>query len=93
MKDTQKLYAVAVHDITTNVSGHEMGIYPAGDYSWIKNTLNGGYGAEFNLTLEQAEKVKADFEETIDRQDLYWAAVTIEEVEIPAEDRKEVAAS
>jgi hypothetical protein len=89
MKGIQKYYAVAVYDSTTNVPGHEMGIYQAGDYSWIKDSLNGGFGAEFNLTLEQAQKVKADFEQTIDRLKLEWASVTIEEAEIPAEDRKE----
>ena len=82
----KKVFAVAVYDNTCNVEGHEMGIYGKGDYSWITDSLNGGDGAEYNMTREEAEEVKADFERMIKEYMLDWASVDIDEMEIDDEE-------
>ena len=76
--ETKKLYAVAVYDDTCNDMAHEFGIYGKGDYSWIDESLNGGCNAEYNMTLEEAEEVKADFERVIKENNLEWASVDID---------------
>ena len=63
-----------------------MGIYGKGDYSWITDSLNGGDGAEYNMTREEAEEVKADFEQKIKEYMLDWASVDIDEMEIDDEE-------
>lgn len=78
----KKMYAVVVYDSTCNESGKEMGIYAKGDYSWITDTLNGGDGAEYNMTEAEALEVKADFEQKIKEYLLDWASVDIESVEV-----------
>lgn len=79
MKTKERKYAVAVYDNTSNVLGKEMGIYTDGDYSWITDSLNGGADAEYNMTIDEAEAVKADFEKVIEDNNLEWASVVIEE--------------
>ena len=89
---TKKFYAVAVYDNTCNDMTHEFGIYGKGDYSWIDESLNGGCNAEYNMTLEEAEEVKADFERVIKEKDMEWASVEIDSVEVPvAETMQDVA--
>ena len=89
---TKKFFAVEVFDNTCNVVGHESGIYGRGDYSWISESLNGGEGAEYNMTEEEALEVKADFERVIKERNLEWATVDIDSVEKPyAETMQDVA--
>ena len=83
---TKKFFAVEVFDNTCNVMGHESGIYAKGDYSWIDSSLNGGCDAEYNMTEEEANEVKADFERIIKERNLEWASVGIDSVEIPYAD-------
>ena len=83
------MYAVEVYDNTCNVAGHEMGIYGKGDYSWITESLNGGDGAEYNMTREEAEEVKADFERMIKEYMLDWASVDIDELEIDEDEEED----
>ena len=88
---TKKFFAVEVFDNTCNVLGHESGIYGRGDYSWITDTLNGGNG-EYNMTEEEAQEVKADFERIIKERNLEWASVDIDSVEVPvAETMQDIA--
>lgn len=88
---TKKFYAVEVFDNTCNVAGHESGIYGKGDYSWITDSLNGGDG-EYNMTEEEAQDVKADFERIIKERNLEWASVDVDFVEVPvAETMQDVA--
>ena len=63
-----------------------MGIYGKGDYSWITDSLNGGDGAEYNMTEAEALEVKADFERMIKEYMLDWASVDIDEMEIDEEE-------
>lgn len=86
---TKKFFAVEVFDNTCNVAGHESGIYGKGDYSWITDTLNGGDGAEYNMTEAEALEVKADFEEKIKEYMLDWASVEIDSVEVEDDDEPE----
>lgn len=86
---TKKFFAVAVFDNTCNVMGHESGIYGKGDYSWITDTLNGGDGAEYNMTEAEALEVKADFEQKIKEYMLDWASVEIDSVEVDVDDEPE----
>ena len=86
---TKKFFAVEVFDNTCNVMGHESGIYGKGDYSWITDTLNGGDGAEYNMTEAEALEVKADFEQKIKEYMLDWASVEIDSVEVEVEDEPE----
>lgn len=86
---TQKFFAVEVFDNTCNVAGHESGIYGKGDYSWITDTLNGGDGAEYNMTEAEALEVKADFEQKIKEYMLDWASVEIDSVEVEVDDEPE----
>ena len=88
---TKKFFAVEVFDNTCNVAGHESGIYGKGDYSWITESLNGGNG-EYNMTEEEANEVKADFERIIKERNLEWASVEIDSVEVPvAESMQDIA--
>ena len=82
----KKMYAVMVMDSTCNVLGKEFGIYGKGDYSWVHESLNGGEDANYDMTLEQAEAVKAEFEEYIKENNLEWASVCIDEFEIDEEE-------
>ena len=82
----KKVYAVAVYDNTCNVMGKEMGIYGKGDYSWVTDSLNGGDGAEYNMTEAEALEVKADFEQKIKEYMLDWASVEIDSVEVDVDD-------
>jgi len=77
--ETIKRYAVCVYDNTCNVPGHEFGIYGKNDYSWLTESLNGGIDQSYNLTQEEAEAVKADFERVIREEGIEWASVKIEE--------------
>ena len=86
---TKKFFAVEVFDNTCNVAGHESGIYGKGDYSWITDTLNGGDGAEYNMTEAEALEVKADFEQKIQEYMLDWASVEIDSVEVEVDDEPE----
>ena len=86
---TKKFFAVEVFDNTCNVMGHESGIYGKGDYSWITDTLNGGDGAEYNMTEEEALEVKADFEQKIKEYMLDWASVEIDSVEVEVDDEED----
>ena len=86
---TKKFFAVEVFDNTCNVMGHESGIYGKGDYSWITDTLNGGDGAEYNMTKAEAEEVKADFERMIKEYMLDWASVEVDEMEIDEDEEEE----
>ena len=86
---TKKFFAVEVFDNTCNVAGHESGIYGKGDYSWITDTLNGGDGAEYNMTEAEALEVKADFEQKIQEYMLDWASVEIDSVEVEVDDDPE----
>ena len=79
------MYAVEVFDNTCNVPGHGSGIYGKGDYSWITDSLNGGNG-KYNMTEEEANEVKADFDRIIKEKNLEWAACEIDSVEIPVAD-------
>lgn len=89
---TKKFFAVEVFDNTCNVMGHESGIYAKGDYSWITDSLNGGCDAEYNMTEEEANEVKADFERIIKERNLEWASVEIDSVEVPvAETMQDIA--
>ena len=89
---TKKFFAVEVFDNTCNVLGHESGIYGKGDYSWVTDSLNGGCDADYNMTEEEANEVKADFERIIKERNLDWASVGIDSVEIPvAETMQDVA--
>ena len=89
---TKKFFAVEVFDNTCNVMGHESGIYGKGDYSWVTDSLNGGCDADYNMTEEEANEVKADFERIIKERNLEWASVAIDSVEIPvAETMQDVA--
>ena len=76
--ETKKFYAVVVYDYTCNDEAHAMGIYGKGDYSWVDKSLNGGNNAEYNMTLDEAEEVKADFERVIKEKKLQWASVDID---------------
>lgn len=88
---TKKFYAVEVSDNTCNVPGHESGIYGKGDYSWMTESLNGGNG-EYNMTKEEAIRVMEDFQLVIERENLEWASVDIDSVEVPvAETMQDVA--
>ena len=88
---TKKFFAVEIFDNTCNTLGHESGIYGRGDYSWIVESLNGGNG-EYNLTKQEAEEVKADFDRVIKEKNLEWASAEIASVEIPvAETMQDVA--
>lgn len=78
---TKKFYGVEIYDKTCNVVGHDSGIYGKGDYSWIIESLNGD-GGEINMTKEEAEEVKADFEKVIKDRNLWWAGVNIIDVEV-----------
>ena len=80
------MYAVMVMDSTCNVLGCETGIYGKGDYSWVTESLNGDENGEYNMTLEEAEAVKAEFEEYIKENNLEWASVAIDEFEIEDEE-------
>ena len=82
---TKKFYAVVVSDSTCNVLRHESGIYGKGDYSWVTDSLNGGNG-EYNMTEEEANEVKADFDRVIKEKNLEWASCEIDCVEIPVAD-------
>lgn len=86
---TKKFFAVEVLDNTCNVMGHESGIYGKGDYSWITDTLNGGDGAEYNMTEAEALEVKADFEQKIKEYMLDWASVEIDSVEVEVDDEED----
>ena len=88
---TKKFFAVEVFDNTCNVAGHESGIYGKGDYSWITDTLNGGDGAEYNMTEAEALEVKADFEQKIKEYMLDWASVEIDSVEVDVDDEDDEA--
>lgn len=89
---TKKLYAVEVLDSTCNVSGHESGIYPKGDYSWVSDSLNGGCDAEYNMNEKEANEVKADFERVIKEKNLEWASVRVDYIEVPvAETMQDIA--
>ena len=89
---TKNFYAVMVLDNTCNVAGHESGIYAKGDYSWTTDSLNGGSNAEYNMTEDEAQEVKADFERVIKERNLEWASVEIDSVEVPfAETMQDVA--
>lgn len=83
---TKKFFAVEVFDNTCNVMGHESGIYGKGDYSWVTDSLNGGCDADYNMTEEEANEVKDDFERIIQERNLEWASVAIDSVEIPVAD-------
>lgn len=85
----KKVYAVAVYDNTCNVMGKEMGIYGKGDYSWVTDSLNGGDGAEYNMTEAEALEVKADFEQKIEEYMLDWASVEIDSVEVEVDDEED----
>lgn len=85
----KKMYAVAVYDSTCNETGKEMGIYGKGDYSWVTDSLNGGNGAEYNMTKAEAEEVKADFERMIKEYMLDWASVEVDEMEIDEDEEEE----
>lgn len=76
------MYAVMVMDSTCNVLGRETGIYGKGDFSWATESLNGGENGDYNMTLEEAEAVKAEFEEYIKENNLEWASVCLDELEI-----------
>lgn len=80
---TRKYYAVEVIDSTCNVLGHESGIYGKGDYSWVTERLNGGIDVEWNLTEQEANDIKADFERVIKEQHLEWASVHVGCLEVP----------
>lgn len=80
--ETKKFYAVVVYDNTCNDEAHVMGIYGKGDYSWVDKSLNGGNNAEYNMTLDEAEEVKADFERVIKEKKLEWASVDIDWFEL-----------
>jgi hypothetical protein len=82
---TKKFFAVEISDSTCNVLGHESGIYGKGDYSWITESLNGGNG-NIDMTREEAEEVKADFEQVIKEKNLEWASADIIEVEVEVAD-------
>lgn len=82
---TQKYYAVEVYDNTCNEFGHQSGIYGKNDYSWVTETLNGG-NANIDMTKEEAEEVKADFERVIKEKNLEWASVEIIEIEVELDD-------
>lgn len=76
--ETKKFYAVVVYDNTCNDEAQAMGIYGKGDYSWVDKSLNGGNNAEYNMALDEAEEVKADFERVIKEKKLEWASVDID---------------
>lgn len=83
--ETKKFYAVEVYDSTCNELSHQSGIYGKGDYSWINERLNGG-NADINMTKEEADEVKADFESIINERGLDWASVDVIEFEIEDEE-------
>lgn len=80
---TKRFFAVEVFDNTCNTIGHESGIYGKNDYSWITESLNGGSNAEYNMTEEEANEVKADFERIIKERNLEWASVDVDFIEVP----------
>ena len=89
---TKKLYAVEIVDSTCNTTGRETGIYGKEDYSWIIGSLNGGCDAEYNMTEEEANEVKADFERKIKELDLEWASARVVFIELPfAETMQDIA--
>lgn len=89
---TKKFFAVEVFDNTCNTIGHESGIYSKNDYSWIDESLNGGCNAEYNMTEEEANEVKADFERVIKERNLEWASVEVDCIEVPiAESMQDIA--
>lgn len=89
---TKKLFAVLVFDNTCNVMGKDFGIYGKGDYSWITDSLNGGNGGDYSMTEEEANEVKADFEQVIRERNLEWASVYVDFVELPiAETMQDIA--
>lgn len=77
-----KKFAVCVFDNTCNQIGREYGIYGRGDYSWIKESLNGGFNAQYNLSEAEAMEIKADFDQVIKDENLSWASVDIDFIEL-----------
>lgn len=75
-----------VFDDTCNVKGHEFGVYGKDDYSWISHTLNGGDGARYNMTEQEAVEVMTDFRNKIVRLNLHWASVEVDYIEVDDSD-------
>lgn len=89
---TKKFFAVEVFDNTCNVIGRESGIYAKGDYSWVTDSLNGGCNGQYDMTEDEANEVKADFERVIKERNLEWASVAIDSVDVPvAESMQDIA--
>ena len=77
--ETKKNFAVRVYDTTCNDYDHESGIYGKNDYSWADETISNGY-ANYDLTKDEAENLKKEFEDYAKKHNLYWAAFRVEEL-------------
>lgn len=77
--ETKKNFAVRVYDTTCNDYDHESGIYGKGDYSWADETISNGY-ANYDLTKDEAENLKKEFEVYAKKHNLNWAAFRVEEL-------------
>lgn len=75
-----KKYAVLIFDMTANTTSH--GYYGKGDYSWARESLNGGASdIPYFDTKEEAEAVAKEFYEYIITHGLEWAHVGVETIE------------
>lgn len=74
-----KNFAVRVYDTTCNNYDHESGIYGKDDYSWADETISNEY-ANYDLTKEEAENLKKEFEDYAKKHNLDWAAFQVEEL-------------
>jgi hypothetical protein len=77
--ETKKNFAVRVYDTTCNNYNHESGIYGKDDYSWADETISNEY-ANYDLTKDEAENLKKEFEDYAKKHNLDWAAFEVEEL-------------
>jgi hypothetical protein len=77
--ETKKNFAVRVYDTTCNDYDHESGIYGKDDYSWADETISNEY-ANYDLTKDEAENLKKEFEDYANKHNLDWAAFEVEEL-------------
>ena len=74
-----KNFAVRVYDVTCNNYNHESGIYY--DMSWVDGTIVDEC-SDYQLTKEDAESLKTEFESYAKKNNLDWARFEIEELEL-----------
>lgn len=75
---TNKNFAVRVYDKTSNNMNHESQLFNCDDYSWVDGTLVDTECA-YNMSKEEAEALKAKFDDYAKANNLDWATFQVEE--------------